>query len=255
RQGALHTIRGDTVTPDTFFIQQTDRTPDFFAGVWHRDAPWAAGDSGLVVRGGLDGPQTENSGSNQRLLALVEVTPTQLIACGEQAAVRLRRDDWQGINAAAPASARITGGWSGGDHIVLTTDQGVILERAGGNWSAQTITTDSATIAVPLFDVWSSTVGADLFVVGLGGTIFRRTSVDAQWTQMPSPGIEDLYALDGRGADEIYAVGAAGTILQFDGGGWSRLPSGTGRDLFDIRVTPSKVIAVGDGGAIVRRND
>ncbi|MEL7239880.1 MAG: hypothetical protein AAGK78_13565 [Planctomycetota bacterium] len=138
---------------------------------------------------------------------------------------------------------------------MLTTDQGVILERAGGNWSAQTITTDSATIAVPLFDVWSSTVGADLFVVGLGGTIFRRTSVDAQWTQMPSPGIEDLYALDGRGEDEIYAVGAAGTILQFDGGGWSRLPSGTGRDLFDIRVTPSKVIAVGDGGAIVRRND
>ena len=273
RQGALHRVDAGRVTVGTYSFEDSTgrvRTPDLFATTLHRAAGWAVGDGGLALElivgrnNGADDPspidtpaEAENTGEATRWLTTVEVTPSILLAGGERGRVRMRENErWTAVDADAPGAARITGAWSAGETIVLTTDQGVIVERdSRGRWSAQTVTTETATVPAPLFDVWSSTVGADLYVVGLGGALFRRDADGGEWTQIPTPSFEDLYAIDGRSDDEIYAVGASGTIVEFDGSEWSRTPSGTGRDLFDVRAVASEVIAVGDGGTVVRRSN
>jgi hypothetical protein len=51
---------------------------------------------------------------------------------------------------------------------------------------------------------------------------------------------------------DIWVVGANGTILHFDGTGWTTVPSGTQQHLFDVwGFSPSNVVAVGTCGTIL----
>lgn len=52
--------------------------------------------------------------------------------------------------------------------------------------------------------------------------------------------------------DRIYAVGAAGTLLEFDGTAWSRMSSPTAAEMQDIGGIDSDVYSVGAGGVIIR---
>ncbi|MCA9617663.1 MAG: hypothetical protein KC731_01490 [Myxococcales bacterium] len=48
------------------------------------------------------------------------------------------------------------------------------------------------------------------------------------------PTTEDLLAVWGRAADDVYAVGVAGTMVHFDGARWSTLATGTRDDLWGV---------------------
>ena len=88
-------------------------------------------------------------------------------------------------------------------------------------------------VAVPLSaqmdlnSVWGW--GDVLVAVGDDGAIFRRQG--QSWTPMLSPTDKDLMAVFGEAADDVYAVGSAGTIIHFDGALWSDVD--TGLDAFD----------------------
>jgi hypothetical protein len=57
-----------------------------------------------------------------------------------------------------------------------------------------------------------------------------------------------LTAIWGSGARDVWAVGLAGTILHWDGAGWSPSASGTTADLYDVRGSAADdVWIVGDG--------
>lgn len=111
-----------------------------------------------------------------------------------------------------------------------------------------------------------------LYVVG-GGPIIGGPSVICKsedrgenWTELPNPTEEPLYAIDCMGASICFAVGSAGKILKTNTGGatWSVFTATDTRDIFpgpdpnptfwDVRVVPgtSTVIAVGDLGNIWR---
>jgi hypothetical protein len=214
------------------------------------------GDLGLVLRAEGDEWRGEASGVQDRLLTTFRATPTILYAGGEAGRV-LRWSSgegrWRPVNVGAGA-AKITAGWARSDAaVVLATDQGAVIERVGDDWITQTVITETSSVPLPLFAVWSATVGADLWAVGLGGSIYRRPGGDQAWVEEPSPAQQDLYALWGAGADDVYAVGARGTILHFDGVSWRGVPSSTARDLFSVdgSTDGATVVAVGGEGAMV----
>ena len=113
--------------------------------------------------------------------------------------------------------------------------------------------TETSSVPVPLFDVWSSTVGADLVAVGLGGAIYRRSAGEEAWVAEQSGTNQDLYALYGTGPSDLFAVGARGTVVHFDGIAWSPRPSSTARDLFGVSGTDEGglVVAGGTDGAVI----
>jgi hypothetical protein len=73
----------------------------------------------------------------------------------------------------------------------------------------------------------------------------------------PLPQGNQLHGVWIDGPSEIYAVGDRGTILRWDGSAWSKMGSGTVKNLHAIWGTTgaSKVLyAVGDGGTILQNN-
>ena len=73
------------------------------------------------------------------------------------------------------------------------------------------------------------------------------------WSFMGSPTAHRLLGVWGSGPDDVFAVGARGTILHYDGTGWSGLPSSTARDLFTVTgsLDGRTVVAAGASGAVV----
>ncbi len=75
----------------------------------------------------------------------------------------------------------------------------------------------------------------------------------AQWELMDSGTRRDLHGITGFDIGTIYAVGATGTILRYDGSAWSPQDSGTTWTLYDIHGTgPDNVYAAGDYRGIFR---
>lgn len=214
------------------------------------------GDDGLVLKAdGLEFVRDDNRDS-QRLLTAFRAGPRTLFAGGESGRVRRRTKDggrWESV-AAGASDARITGGWALSEaSAVLCTDRGTVIEHIEDEWVTQTVATETSSVPLPLFAVWSSTAGADLVTVGLAGSIFRRASGQDVWKQEPSGTTQDLYALYGSRSDDLYAVGARGTILHYDGVGWLGVPSSTAQDLYAIEgsLDGATLLAGGAQGAVV----
>lgn len=76
------------------------------------------------------------------------------------------------------------------------------------------------------------------------------------WTVEPSGATADLFAVWGSSANDLYVVGAGGTILHSTGmGDWSQEDSGTSADLLAVWGSgPNDVHAVGWNGVHVKRD-
>ena len=216
-----------------------------------------AGDGGvLLARTGTQAVVREDGRTTTRLLALAPFGARGALAAGHEGAV-IERDAegrWRRVDTGAPRDAKITGAWSSGESVVLTTDGGELLERREGRWARTRALTETASVAqVPLFGVWSATTGADLVAVGLGGTVLRRAAGEESWTEEPTPANLDLYAIHGAPPDRAYAVGARGTILRYAEGAWRLVPSGTGQDLHGVFVARGgrTVAVVGAKGTLL----
>jgi hypothetical protein len=63
----------------------------------------------------------------------------------------------------------------------------------------------------------------------------------------------ELTSVHGSGAGDIWAVGARGIILHYDGSSWRQVPSGTRRTLHNVFSTdPGDAWAVGEGNTVLR---
>jgi len=66
------------------------------------------------------------------------------------------------------------------------------------------------------------------------------------WKRLPSNTCEELFGVWGSSATDVWAVGAKGTIIRWNGSTWTPVASGTDRDLLAVRGTaPDDVWAVG----------
>lgn len=71
------------------------------------------------------------------------------------------------------------------------------------------------------------------------------------WSLMQSPTNQTLYALWAKDANNVYACGDRGTLLKYDGNAWLPLTSGTTAALYGISGSSSRVVAVGANGVSV----
>lgn len=106
--------------------------------------------------------------------------------------------------------------------------------------------------------VWVDPSGA---VVAVGAGLFAAQSVVVQfdgstWQALESPaGAPNLQAVWGFSPDDVYAAGVTGTIIHFDGSGWSPVRSG-GSNLNAIWGSdPSNIYAVGSNGTVLHSTD
>ena len=73
-----------------------------------------------------------------------------------------------------------------------------------------------------------------------------------EWTEMDSPTEERLHSVWGSASDDVFAVGEEGTIMHYDGSGWSLMASPTERQLNDVWGSAGDdVFTVGRQGAIL----
>ncbi len=259
--GALYDWDGETFVDTSTDADPGPRVPSFFAAARATGRSFVAGDDGtMLVRVGAGDYVHDDLNERARLLMMVAPSPSVVYAGTENGRLYRRvaadGEGWNRVDLPVPGGTKITAGWAvREDAMVLTTDAGLILDRVDGDWVAQTVSTETSTTPLPLFGVWSSTVGADLFAVGLGGAIYRRSPPDFEWVSETSPTTQDLYGVHGLGPEEIFAVGANGTILEYDGAAWRVVPSGTSEDLYAVHANARWIVAVGSGGTVVSRRD
>ena len=135
---------------------------------------------------------------------------------------------------------------------MLDNGYAVILHFDGAQWSAA----EAGPSNNRLNAVWGSSP-SDVFAVGAGGTILHYDGTD--WTSHESGKAADLTAVWGSSASNVFAAGhdaEAGTavILHYNGLTWSQVYDvATEGQLRGLWVNPaSDVLAVGDGGTILR---
>lgn len=75
---------------------------------------------------------------------------------------------------------------------------------------------------------------------------------DGNWAQFPLPEIDRdfraLFKVWGTGPDDVYAVGAKGVILHWNGSAWAQQGSGTGEDLISLFGVGDDIAIVGGRG-------
>jgi hypothetical protein len=72
---------------------------------------------------------------------------------------------------------------------------------------------------------------------------------------VPTPTARDLHAVRGSGPKNIWAVGKAGTVLRYAGGGWDPVPASIDEDLLDLWTGGADdLLVVGEKGRALRRS-
>lgn len=115
--------------------------------------------------------------------------------------------------------------------------------------------------AQTLYGLWGSAPD-DVWTVGgfAGRDGFLWHYDGAAWTDVPLPDDvprgEDgaapaLFKVWGRAADDVWAVGTAGTVLHYDGSAWTVVPSGTDELLFTVHGNDDGVVIVGPETVLV----
>ncbi len=166
------------------------------------------------------------------------------------------------------------------DFVIAVGDSGYITRFDGTSWSQMTSDTREE-----LYDVYGFAED-DVFVAARHGKIFHYDGLS--WSEMPSTATylrslwgaapDDVWAggvqlmhydgsewkdetpkgwwtpidMDGITATDIYAVGAAGKVHQFDGCTWSTVYEAPGR-LYGVTAIPGPLVyGVGDNGLFAR---
>lgn len=125
-----------------------------------------------------------------------------------------------------------------------------------GMWKRTSAGWDQLTDA-PSFNayaLWAHSAN-DWWVAGDYGQLWHFT--DGVWTSYFAPEPVQIHALWSLGQDYLFAVGAAGAVLRFDGTKWVQMPNvSTDRTLYAIsgRVSDGQLelFVVGDGGVMLR---
>jgi len=96
------------------------------------------------------------------------------------------------------------------------------------------------------------------WAVGTSGLILRTSDGGTTWSTVATDVRADLWAVRFISADRGWIAGAAGTVLETRDGGatWTPRRSGVTKTMYGLAtIAPSIVIAVGDGGVILRSED
>ncbi len=150
-------------------------------------------------------------------------------------------------------------GWADEEGVFVVGDEGAIFQFDGLAWTRM-----QSPAPVPLHSLWGN-ARSELWAVGWMGLILKFDG--AHWTKVRgclvdangkySGDLENtpLFAVTGAPDGRAWAVGDRGTILHFDGAGWTAETSGTKAHLRCVfRLDDDRVIAAGADGTVLIRD-
>ena len=128
---------------------------------------------------------------------------------------------WQlvGDELEALQQENLRGIWTSAKAAWVVGDGGTVLRYDG-----ERAILEKTDTKLQLNAVWGEASGEALWAVGVGGTILRRTTT-ATWKTVPSPSSAKLEALWAAGPNAVFAAGAQGTFLRYDGSSWTKVPT------------------------------
>jgi hypothetical protein len=210
---------------------------------------WAVGDTGRIIAWDGTWWALQQAPTTQTLRAVWGLTARDAWAAGDGGAV-LRYDGlvWRAVTMPAGLAGANWWGLTGEvGKTWLVGDRGVWLwEAATEAWTQ--VYTGAGPVAA-WRGIWSDGAST-LWLVGDDGRI-RRVS-DAGTEVFDTQG-EDLLAVSGASAGDVWAVGRRGRIVHWDGTRWFDYLPKTRRDLQAVHVADGATVwAAGDAGAILR---
>ena len=145
---------------------------------------------------------------------------------------------------------------SAANDVYAVGDRGTVLHYDGQTWSPMTISGSTTGIGA-LYGVWGSSKD-DVWIVGAGGVILRKSGGTLSRVQTPNdPAYQVLLkGVIGIGGT-VYAVGAAGSLLRYDGSNWSAMtvPGAMSEILTNIAGTAANNLFVSSLSGAIRRFD
>lgn len=221
-------------------------------GVWgaSNDAVWLVGDQDSIFLWDGTEFQTIAGSSPQPLRGVWGRSATEVYAYGN--AGRVRRfdgDRWRLQN--TPTGSVLYGMSAVGEEVLAVGEDGTFVRLNGGSWSLE-----APRRLRPLQGIWGTdannawAVGGSEAVMGSG--IILRWDGRA-WTEVEGVSTSELLAVTGSTADDIWAVGQAGTIVRWNGTEWRSLVSPVVEPLNAVwPISANDAFAVGEAGNIIR---
>jgi len=196
-------------------------------GVWASpELVVVVGDNGLVAHRGVNDLTwtIAEVPTDANLYGVFARSETDIWVVGDKTTIlNFDGDAWTVLNEGSttvlrsvwtrPGSEGNAGVWAAGS-------QGRLVRYSGDTWVSEQISASNVT----LNDIWGS--GEALFAVGTEGTISMRANDQSVWKGQPSndPKKRDLHAIAGFSHEELFVVGDAGTIIEYDGDKWNIQP-------------------------------
>jgi hypothetical protein len=149
-------------------------------------------------------------------------------------------------------TANLRGITSVGSRLVVVGDDVVRVQSADGIWSEVIAPAgDWGQLRAVYYD------GSRVYAVGLGGVIWSAEDPSGEWVAEASGVDTDLFAIDTISYEELAVVGAGGTMLVRDAGGWTRATTKVSVDLLDcnggaVLGAGGEVFEVGNNHELVR---
>jgi photosystem II stability/assembly factor-like uncharacterized protein len=217
---------------------------------------WVAGDQGFAAWSNADRTAWVSfpTGTNAKLFSVQEPTGFAVYFGAGGGRVRFRvYNGWFDRNLPSNDDFRLFSHATAGVVAVGVGGQIFATTDAGNTWTPRASGTSAN------LNAGDGNVSGPAWIVGNGGVILRSGD-GVTWTPKASGTTADLWGMAQLNQVNLYAVGAAGTILKSVDGGltWTARSSGTTQTLRAISIskqTPDHLLAVGLGGTILRSTD
>lgn len=229
--------------------------PDL-AAVWGTsgDDLWATGSYGVIVH--YDGftwtPVPDPSRRKGLLNGIWGSGPNDVYIVGDQKTILHWDGTEMNLERDPPAGGNLNGvGGVGKDEVWIAGEGGALLHRENGSWVLKNNTKDGQ-VQDNLRALWVNRKD-DIWAAGEQSAMWRWTGTE--WTKYPSPSNSILYALWGRGTNQVWAVGAhfssQANIQMWDGRDWRLKLNGGPPATPYYRIWgrgQDEVFAIGDSG-------
>ncbi len=133
-------------------------------------------------------------------------------------------------------------------NVFAAADGGVLFRFNGSSWNAELTLTGEA-----LRDVWGP-FDSSVYIVGgdTTGLVLHFNGLSYQVESLPA-GTPPLYGVSGTGDDNVYAVGAEGTILHRTQGQWTRMAISANDNVIDVAAGATATFAIDETGGFYWR--
>ncbi len=239
-------------------------------GIWGTSDSniFMVGNSGHILRYDGTSWSSMTSGTTKHLYGVWGSGPSNVFAVGADGTI-LRYDgtSWSSMTSSTPNN--LYGVWgTAANNVYAVGAGGKILKYDGSTWTSKTGPTPTSTYNQDLHGVWGSSaqnvwaVGKHRFAIEwlilwkYYYTLWQTTNGGGAWGSPYSldggPFGYDLNAVWGTAANNVYAVGAGGKILKYDGSSWSEKTSGTSSDLYAVWGSSATDVYAGGAGGTIR---